>query len=93
MEEDTRGRMLLEREERKLERAKAKLAATERHMTETIAALLRKENVKRALAKDAMEATRDRNRRDKMFDIAGSGAYNDDQDGIITGDEPRPWEH
>ena len=88
---DARGESLIRREEAKLERAKAKAKAYEKNMQETIAALLKKENVKKALAKDAMAATRDPSRRDAIFDKAGEGMYNEDRE-VITGDEPRPWE-
>jgi hypothetical protein len=83
--------MLIRREEQKLERAKAKLEAYEKTMTDTIASLLKQENNKKALARDAMEATRNPGRRDAMFDKAGGGIYNDDGE-VVTGEEPRPWE-
>lgn len=89
---DSRGESLIRREEAKLERAKAKAEAYENNMRETIASLLKQENVKRALAKDAMAATRDPGRRDAIYDKAGAGTYDDDLE-VITGDEPRPWEH
>ena len=92
-DEDTRGRMLIEREERKLERARAKLDAYQKNMEETIANLLKKENVKKALARDAMAATRDPGRRDRIFEQAGEGLFTDD-DEVVTGEfeERRPWD-
>jgi hypothetical protein len=92
MSEDTRGEMLIRREEAKLERAKAKLEAYEKTMTDTIASLLKQERNKKALARDAMEATRNPGRRDEMLDKADGGIYNDDGE-IVTGKEPRPWEN
>lgn len=92
MGEDARGEMLIRREEAKLERAKAKLEAYEKNMTETIASLLKQERNKKAIARDAMEATRNPGRRDTMLDKANGGIYDDDGE-VITGDEPRPWEN
>jgi hypothetical protein len=82
---------LIEKETRKFERAKEKAEALEDSATKTMAALLKQQSVKRILAKDAHDATKDRGRRAEIFKIAAEGAYNQDQD-VVTGDEPRPWE-
>jgi hypothetical protein len=83
---------MLQREERKLEKLKESVKASGEEVAEKIAALLKDENQKKALARDAMEATRDRSRRDELLGIAQQGAYQRDRDGVITGREPRPWE-
>lgn len=88
---DVKGEMLIAREERKLERAKAKLEALAENMTKTIAAQLKQEAVKKALAKEAMDATKHPERRERILDIAGSGIYDSDRE-VVTGREPRPWE-
>lgn len=92
-ERDVKGEMLIRREERKLERAREKAEAYEKNMEKTIADLLKQESVKKALAKDAMEATRDQTRRTELFEKAGSGMFKKD-DEIITGEfeSTRPWE-
>lgn len=82
---------LIEKETRKFENAKAKAEALEESATKTMAAMLKQEAVKKTLAKDALAATKDRSRRDEIFKIAAEGAYNQDQD-VVTGEEPRPWE-
>lgn len=82
---------LIDKETRKLERSRAKAEALEESATKTMASLLKQEAVKKTLAKDAMAATKDRSRREEIFDIASGGAYSKDQD-VVTGDEPRPWE-
>lgn len=89
---DARGEMVIRREEAKLERAKAKLEAYQENMEKTIANLLKQERVKKALAADAMDATRNPGRRQEIFDKAGNGLYSRDQEEVVTGEEPRPWE-
>ena len=82
--------MTLQKEEKKHERAKAKAAAYKENMTKTLAAMLKQASVKKVLAKDMMSATKTRDR-DKIFDQAGAGTYDDDLE-VITGNEDRPWE-
>jgi hypothetical protein len=84
--------MVIQREERKLERDKAKLKAYEQNMTETIAAFLKDARNKKNIAQDAMAATKDPSRRSEMEKYA-NGSYDDDREMKITGDEPRPWEN
>ena len=86
------GEMLIRREEAKLERLKARAKALEENMEETIAGLMKKDHVKRALYRDAMAASEDPGRRNRLFDKAGNGIYTDDGE-VITGREPRPWEN
>jgi len=81
---DARGEMTIRREEKRLERNKAKAKAAEVNMTETIAAILKDPRNKKTLARDAMDSTNDQGRRAKIFDKAGAGAYDDDHE-IITG--------
>jgi hypothetical protein len=87
--EEARGEMTIRREERKLERAKAKAEAYEKNMTDTIAAFLKDERNKKSIAQDAIHATKDSSRREEMTKYT-EGYRNDDE--IITGREPRPWE-
>ena len=82
---------VLAREERKFEKAKAKAEAYRENMTETLAGFLKQENNRKALAKDAMQATKDDSRRTKLIKKAGAGIYDDSQE-VITGNEDRPWE-
>jgi hypothetical protein len=89
MSDDTRGQMVIQREERRLERAKAKAEAYEKNMTDTIAAFLKDERNKKNIAQDAMHATKDSGRQDEMKRYS-DGFRNDDE--VITGREPRPWE-
>ena len=88
---DSQNEMVIRREEAKLERAKARAKALEANMEETIADLLKKANVKKVLARDAMRATKDPSRREEIFDKAGGGLYKNDRE-VITGEEDRPWE-
>jgi hypothetical protein len=92
MAEDGRHQLVIERESRKLEQSKARAEALGENMRKTISDTLKQANVKRALAKDAMAATKDPSRREDIFEKAGNGIYNDDLE-VITGSEPRPWEH
>lgn len=92
MSEDSRGEMLIRREEKKFESAKARAKSYEKNMTETISAFLKDGRIKKSIARDAMEATRDTSRRDAIFEKAGQGLFNQDRE-IITGNEPRPWEN
>lgn len=92
MAQDPRHEATIRREEARLERAKAKAEAYEKNMTKTLAELLKRDNVKRNLAKDAMAATRDdTGRMQDIYKRAGSGTYDNDRE-VITGNEPRPWE-
>ena len=98
MGEDRQHEMVIQREERKLERARAKADAYEETMTKTIAAYLKDANNRRNVAKDAMLATKDPSRREALFDKAGHGGFFDNkpdgigEDDVITGREDRPWE-
>lgn len=89
MSDDSRGEMVIRREERRLERDKAKLKSYEQNMTDTIAAFLKDERNKKNIAQDAMHATKDSSRRDEMNKYV-EGFRRDDEK--ITGREPRPWE-
>ncbi len=91
MENDARGEMVIRREERKLERAKAKLKSYEQNMKDTIAAFLKDERNKKNIAQDAMSATKDSSRRDEMRKYA-DGTYDADREDRPTGREDRPWE-
>ena len=90
-QDDVRGQAVINRESRKLDRAKARAQSLEENMQDTLAALLKKQGIKRALAKDAMDATNHPERRDKILDEAGGGIFKADHE-VITGNEPRPWE-
>ena len=89
MSDDSRGEMVIRREERKLERDKAKLKSYEQNMTDTIAAFLKDERNKKNIAQDAMHATKDPSRREEMKTYT-DGFKNDGE--VITGREPRPCE-
>ncbi len=89
---DARGEAVIWREEAKLERTRAKVKAFEENMTSTIASALKNERTKKSIARDAMAATKDPSRGDAIFNKAGSGAYDNDRDPVVTGEEPRPWE-
>jgi len=88
---NARHEAVVNRETQKHERQKAKAEAAEQNMTRTLAGLLKQENVKKALARDAMAATRDESRFQDIHKRAGAGTYDNDRE-VITGDEPRPWE-
>tara|TARA_R110000751_G_scaffold93078_1_gene181853 strand:- start:529 stop:825 length:297 start_codon:yes stop_codon:yes gene_type:complete len=91
--DDARGQATLDREERKFERQKAKASSLEANMREQIAAFMADENTKKSIAKDAMAATKDPNRKATMDNTAqGRFGSGDDFDEIITGREDRPWE-
>jgi hypothetical protein len=90
-EHDTRGELLIQREERKHERSKAKAVALEETMKKTIAAQLKNVDVKRSLAPDVMAATSNPSRRDELLDKAIDGKYQDDGE-VFTGWEDKPWE-
>lgn len=82
---------VIAREDRKFEKAKAKAEAYKENMTETLAGLLRQENNRKALARDAMAATKDESRLKAIHKKAGEGIYDDSQE-VITGNEARLWE-
>ncbi len=95
--DEARGNMIIQREERKLEKAKAKLEAYEKNMTDTIAAFLKDARNKKSIAQDAMSATKDPSRVAAMQAASGGGSgFFDNEEGkeqdIITGLEDRPWE-
>lgn len=98
MSDERQGEMVIRREERKLDQAKAKLEAYEKNMTDTLAAFLKDARNKKNLAQDAMSATKDPSRRDAMkaAERSGGSGYFDNKEGeeldIITGLEDRPWE-
>lgn len=91
-QDDQRGRMLIDRESTKLDRAHARAKSLENNMTETIASFMKNKKVKENLAKDAMAATRDPSRRSTIFEKAHGGTFGGNDDETITGDEPRYWE-
>ena len=68
--DDARGQATLDREERKFERQKAKASSLEANMREQIAAFMADENTKKSIAKDAMAATKDPNRKATRVDSA-----------------------
>jgi hypothetical protein len=91
-QEDSRGRMMIERESAKLERSRARAQALEENMSKTISAHMKQVHVKKAIAQEAMDATENPGRRDEIFAKAGNGTYDNDRD-VVTGREPRPWEN
>lgn len=91
--DDTRGQATLDREERKLDRQKAKASSLEANMREQIAAFMSNETTKKSIAKDAMSATKDPSRKATMDNTSqGRFGSGDGIDEIITGKEDRPWE-
>ena len=89
--EDYQGRVVIDREYAKLERSRAKAKALENNMKETISNYLKQDSVKKAIAKDAMGATRDPSRANTIFEKASGGTFSNDED-LVTGHEPRLWE-
>jgi len=83
---DAANERLIAREERKLDRQREKLEATEKHLRKSLAQELSKN--KQAIAKDALNATKDGNRRNTSSDLEG---YLDDGE-VVTGYEDRVWE-
>mgnify|MGYP003625893426 CR=1 FL=1 len=92
--DDQRGEATLRREERKHERSKAKASSLEANMREQIAAFMSDEGTKKAIAKDAMAATKDPSRKSTNNNTSQGrfGNSGDDFDEIITGLEDRVWE-
>jgi hypothetical protein len=87
---DQAGSRLIAREERKLEKLKNKVEASEEKLTNSLAKAIA--GNKQALAKDALDATKDGSRKDSWSDKTGEyGIYVDDGE-VITGREERVWE-
>ena len=93
---DRQHEIAMQKYTREHENLKAKAAASEVNFKETFADLLKQESVKRNLAMDAREATRDNTRiapsrnLDSLRENFVNRGYESDE--VITGDEPRPWE-
>ncbi len=98
MNEDRQHERVIDREEKKFERAKAKAEAYEQTMVKTIAAYLKDVNTRKNVAQDAMQATKEPSRREAMLDKAGAGGFFDNlpdgigEEDVITGYEDRSWE-
>lgn len=78
--------------EREEEQKKARAEASEKNFVETFANLLKQENVKRALARDAKNATTNPNVNQSLMAQAKYGTSHPMDEGEITGLEDRPWE-
>lgn len=93
---DALGEMTLRREEARLERKKAKAEAYKENAAKTLSSLLKQDMVKKSIARDFMEATRNPERHNRrgnnnIFERAVQGSYKEDEE-LVTGFEPRPWE-
>ena len=82
---DAQNNALIQQEARKLEKARVKAEALEENMEKTLTDLLKQASVKKTLARDAMEATRNPQRREEIFDKASGGLYQDDRE-VVTGE-------
>ena len=91
MSDDGRHEAVLRKWEREDDRKKAKAEASEANFIKTFAAELKKESVKKALAREAQIATKNPNANADLMNQASEGTSVGD-DEIITGDAPRPWE-
>lgn len=87
---------VINRWEREMNRARAKAEASEENFQKTFADVLRSQNNKRALAREAKAAvdSGERGNVDPTLTRVreGGGAMYGDDDEVITGEEPRPWE-
>lgn len=92
--EDPQHTRVRDREERKHDKALARAEAYEETMRKTIAAVLRDPANKKSLARDGIRANQDERGMDRLMRKSQFGAYEkcNDEEEIITGREPRPWE-
>ena len=92
-DDEARGAATIRKWEREEERKRAKAEASEENFAKTFANELKKENIKKALAREAKDAVDNPNRRTELHDTASEGTSRAlDEGEVITGDEPRPWE-
>lgn len=89
---EAQGNAVLRKWEREEERKRAKAEAATENFTKTFANLLKQENVKRALARDAKDATTSQNANRNLMTQAEFGTSLEMDEGEITGMEERPWE-
>lgn len=90
-ETDRQHELILQREEEKKLRNKAKAEAFKENMLKTFAELLKNEDIKKALLQEAVDASKNEYSQNPFFKEASSGTYRDNGE-VITGLEPRPWE-
>jgi hypothetical protein len=97
MADEARHEAVLRRWEREIERQRARAGASEENFKKTFADLMRQENIKRSIAMDAQNATRDPSRHAQTRDVEAlkdnfiNRGYISDE--VISGLEPLPWEN
>ena len=84
----SQDRALVDREERALDRQRARAKAAESSLQDSIANALKNPDFKKRTALEAREATRDPSRLAKMKEY-DEGIYKDE---LVTGFEDKPWE-
>jgi hypothetical protein len=89
---EAQGNATIRKWEREEERKKAKAEAAEENFSKTFANLLKQDNVKKALARDAKNATNNPNAHKNLMAQAEHGTSQGLDEGEITGMEERPWE-
>lgn len=95
-EGDARHEAVIRRETAAWERQKARAEASEENFKKTFADLMKQEEVKRALAADAQQATKDPSRRtssrnlDTLRESFSCEGYAGGE--VITGNESFPWD-
>ncbi len=89
---DGRHDAVLRKWEREEERKKANAEAAESNFAKTFAAELKKQSVKKALAAEAQNATKNPDARTELMRTAQGGTSRPVDEGEITGMEDRPWE-
>ena len=90
---EAQGNATLRKWEREEERKQAKAEAASKNFERTIANLLKQENVKKTLARDAKNATTSPNNNQNLMAQAEFGTSQFLDEGEITGMEDRPWEN
>jgi len=96
-DDSARHEAVLRKWEREEERKKAKAEASEVNFKKTFADQLKRPEVKRSIAIDAQQATKDPSRvatsrnLDELRNRVSYAGY--DSDEVITGSEERPWEN
>lgn len=88
---DAKNQALMNRWERKLERERARAAASERNFKKTFADMLKDPNNKKTIARQAKEVIEGGESNNPLFRQAVEGITVNDGE-VITGLEPRPWD-
>ena len=88
---DNQAEATLAKWSREEDRKKAKADASADNFSKQIAAALKKDNIKKALAREAKNVVDGGQRPNDLIEKASDGLNIDDNE-VITGNEPRPWE-